>query len=222
MHKVRVWDLPTRIFHWLLVVGVALQFLTGKLGGDWMVWHGRVGVAVLSLLLFRLLWGFVGGHWSRFAQFIPTPRRLLAYLRGQGRPQDEVGHSPLGALSVLAMLLALTTQAITGLFSDDEIMFAGPLAASVSYELSSDLTSWHKRYGQGLLLVLVALHLAAIAYYSVVRRRPLVRAMVHGDKELTEAHPGSADGPSQRWRALGCLLLGAALTLGTLALYQGA
>src|SRR5262245_58939509 len=100
--RVRVWDLPTRIFHWALALAVVGQLITGLSGQ--LEWHFRIGYLVLALLLFRLVWGLVGGHWSRFGSFMHSPGALRDYLRGQARPDHEVGHSPLGALSVFAML----------------------------------------------------------------------------------------------------------------------
>ena len=101
MNRVRVWDLPTRVFHWSLVFFFAGLVLTGEVGGQAMVWHFRFGYSVLSLLLFRLIWGFVGGRWSRFSAFIAGPATILRYARGEGTAQQSVGHNPLGALSVL-------------------------------------------------------------------------------------------------------------------------
>jgi cytochrome b len=106
---VRVWDLPTRVFHWLLAACVLGLLVTGHVGGALMAWHARLGYAVLALLLFRVLWGFVGGYWSRFAAFVAGPARIIAYLRGADCP-DRLGHNPLGAVSVLAMIALLLVQ----------------------------------------------------------------------------------------------------------------
>lgn len=203
MTTVRIWDLPTRLFHWALAAAVAGLFVTGKTGGDAMVWHGRLGCAVLALLLFRLAWGLVGGRWSRFASFWPTPARLARYLRGRATPHDTAGHSPLGALSVLAMLLALAAQVGTGLFADDDIAFTGPLSGTVPSAVVKAATRYHKDVGQWLVIVLVALHLLAIAVYAV-RGRGLVAAMLSGDKRLApqEVVPPSADGAGRRLLAL--------------------
>ena len=137
MHTVRVWDLPTRLFHWALVVCVIGQIITANVGGNWMNWHLRLGYTVLTLLLFRLVWGFVGGHWSRFSSFLYAPSTVLNYLRGQARPEHRVGHNPLGAFSVFALLAILLLQVGSGLFSDDEIAFTGPLVSLVSGEAVS-------------------------------------------------------------------------------------
>lgn len=161
-HTVRVWDLPTRVFHWALVLGVIGLVATGEVGGDAMLWHFRLGYAVLSLLLFRVLWGFVGGRWSRFASFVHGPSTVLAYLRGQGRPEHSVGHNPLGAGSVLALLGMLLLQVLSGSFSDDEIAATGPMARFVSNATVKLLTQYHSEVGKSILILLVVLHVGAI------------------------------------------------------------
>jgi cytochrome b len=186
-HKIRVWDLPTRIFHWLLAVGVVSLFVTAKIGGDAMKWHFLLGYAVLALLLFRLVWGIVGGHWSRFSSFHFAPDKLSRYLRGQADHSLLVGHNPLGSLSVLAMLFFLLFQVSTGLFSDDEITASGPFVALVSNELVSLATSYHKAIGQFILIALVVVHIVAILVYWFHKRQNLVGPMWFGDKELN--HP---------------------------------
>jgi cytochrome b len=196
----RVWDLPTRLLHWLLAATVVGSVVSAKIGGNAMAWHLRFGYLVLALLLFRLLWGFVGGHWSRFAAFVPTPARVLAYLRG-GAGFAGAGHNPLGALSVLAMLVVLAAQVATGLVADDEIATTGPLYAHVGSATSAAATFWHKAVGQWLVYALVALHLAAIVYHDLARRRGLVRAMLSGDRPLASGLPASADGAAARGAA---------------------
>jgi cytochrome b len=211
MNNVRIWDLPTRLFHWVLVLSVAGLFVTGKTGGDAMTWHGRLGYAVLALLLFRLLWGLIGGRWSRFVSFVPTPGRVLRYLRGQATPQDTAGHNPLGAFSVLAMLLVLAVQACSGLFADDDIAFSGPLAGSVSGAVVKAVTRYHKSVGQWLLIALVSLHVLSIIVYAL-RGKNLLWPMIVGDKRLASGAsvPPSADGALQRVLALAVLALAAA------------
>jgi cytochrome b len=217
MQNLRIWDLPTRLFHWALVVCVVTLFVTGNVGGNWMTWHIRAGYGVLTLLTFRLVWGCVGGHWSRFGTFVPTPGRLLAYLRPRpgAAPIPDVGHSPLGALSVMAMLLVLTIQVGTGLVSDDEIAFTGPLVAQVSGAVSAAATTYHKEYGKLLILGLVALHVCAIVFYRVAKGRKLTRAMVTGDQtsDVSEGLPASADSMKVRLLALVILAGCAGLTL---------
>jgi cytochrome b len=192
---VRVWDLPTRCFHWLLAACVVASVASAWVGGNAMAWHFRLGYAVLTLLAFRLAWGLVGGHWSRFRRFAYGPAALGRYLRGASAPGDhhEVGHSPLGALSVFGLLAILAVQVGTGLFADDEIANTGPLQPLVSEATSHALTRWHRGYGQWLVIGLVALHVLAIVYYLAVRRRNLIGPMWTGDKRLAAPAPASID-----------------------------
>jgi len=206
--RVRVWDLPTRLFHWLLVICIVGSVVSAKIGGNAMEWHLRFGLMVLILLAFRLLWGFVGGRWSRFASFVYAPGTLLRHLRGQGRRDEwlEVGHSPTGALSVFALLALLGLQVASGLVADDEISTTGPLIKFVSGATSSLATAWHKSWGQWLIYTLVALHIAAILFYLLVRRNNLVGAMLRGDKVLSDGAPASRDTALTRLLALVLLL----------------
>lgn len=202
MQTIRVWDLPTRLFHWLLVLCVVGLVITGNVGGDWMHWHARFGYAVLSLLLFRLVWGFVGGHWSRFGNFLYSPSTILNYLKGRARAEHRVGHNPLGMLSVFALLTILLLQVGSGLFADDEIAFSGPLASLVSGDAVSQATSYHKTIGKLLVIVLVVLHLLAIVFYKLVKKDNLVGPMLSGDKTLAVKVPGARDTVATRLLAL--------------------
>ena len=197
---VRVWDLPTRVFHWLLAACVFGSIATAWTGGNAMIWHFRLGYAVFTLLAFRVLWGLIGGHWSRFANFVRAPATTLRYLRGASHAHEhhEVGHSPLGAFSVLAVLAVLTVQVGTGLFADDEISNTGPLISFVTGETSLALTRWHKGWGQWLIIGLVVLHIVAIAYYQFAKRRDLVRPMLHGDKQVAVSVPAARDNAASR------------------------
>ena len=206
LKKVRVWDLPTRIFHWLLVVGVVGMGVSGTVGGNAMVWHIRFGYAVLALLLFRMIWGVVGGRWSRFGAFIYSPRSVIDYLKGKGHVGHSVGHSPIGAGSVFTMLAILLAQVASGLISDDEIAFAGPLTRFVSNATVALATNYHANIGKWILLALVILHIAAIVFY-LLRKHNLVGAMLHGDKELVHPAPPSRDDAVSRIAALLIFLL---------------
>lgn len=210
--NVRVWDLPTRLFHWVLAACVIGSIVSAKIGGNAMVWHFRLGYVVLTLLAFRLLWGFVGGRWSRFASFVYAPATVLRYLRGQSRDDEHhhVGHNPLGAFSVFGFLAILLVQASTGLVADDEIANSGPLIKFVSGATSGLATSWHKSWGQWIVITLIVLHLCAISYYALARRRNLVAPMLHGDKPLAPHVPPSDDGPRSRTVAAVLLVLCAA------------
>jgi cytochrome b len=213
-HRVRVWDLPTRLFHWLLVLAVIGMFITGYLGA--LDWHMRLGCAVLVLLLFRLVWGLVGGHWSRFASFCPSPHKLWNLLRAKPEAEPEpLGHKPLGALSVWAMLLALLAQVISGLMSDDDIAYAGPWARHVPETVSHWMTDYHAAIGQWLLVALVLLHLGAILFYLFRKKENLIAPMLHGDKMPTltsSPSPPSRDDHRTRLLALCLLLVCVALT----------
>lgn len=178
MRRIRVWDLPLRLFHWALALLVIVCFLSGWNGGNWMVWHGRAGIAIVGLLAFRLVWGMVGSTYARFATFVRGPGSILDYLRGQW---CGAGHNPLGALSVLGMLAVLIFQAGTGLFGNDDISFNGPLYALVSKDTSDWLVGWH-RQSSWLALTLIGLHLGAIGYYRFFRRDDLITPMLNGRK----------------------------------------
>lgn len=193
--RVLVWDWPVRACHWLLVVAVVGLLITGKIGGNWMEWHARLGFFVLGLVAFRVLWGIVGSQTARFAYFVHGPRAVLAYLRDGTTP--AAGHSPLGALSVLAMLLVITIQAVSGLFANDDILLEGPYASLVGKE-TSDLISKIHDYNSTVLLVLIGLHLAAIAYYGVCKRNNLLPAMISGRKVMHD-HVNLSMAPP--WRA---------------------
>ena len=222
LNRVRVWDLPTRIFHWALALGVIAMGVTGTVGGAAMVWHLRLGYAVLALLLFRLVWGLVGGRWSRFGAFLYSPRTVIDYLRGNGKPAHAVGHSPIGAGSVFAMLALLLAQVASGMVSDDEIATAGPLTRFVSNATVSLASNYHANIGKWLLLALVVLHIAAIVYY-LLRKNNLVGAMLHGDKDLVTAVPPSRDDAASRIGALALLLVcaGIAYWVSTLDVVAG-
>jgi cytochrome b len=209
--RVRVWDLPLRIFHWSLLATVSVAIVTGEIGGDWMAWHGRAGLAILGLLAFRIVWGVIGSPNARFAQFAPTPRSIAAYLRGQWR---GIGHNPLGALSVFALLGVLVLQVTTGVFTNDDISFTGPLYALVSDDLALKLTGWHRQLSWGLF-ALLALHLAAIGWYLLRRRRNLTKTMVTGWVEGEAATPGT---PARTWRG-GTLALAIAIATAVGAVY---
>lgn len=188
MVRIRLWDLPTRVFHWSLLACVAAAFATGWSGGNAMVWHGRCGIVIIGLLSFRVVWGFVGSTHARFGSFVRGPAAILAYLRGRWQ---GVGHNPLGALSVLAMLALLACQAIGGLFANDDIAFNGPYYSSISKDLSDWISGWHKR-GAVLNLALVAMHVAAIVYYLGVRKENLVLPMLHGEKDVAPVQAGES------------------------------
>jgi cytochrome b len=178
--RIRLWDLPTRVFHWSLVIAVLIAFVTAKIGGDLMELHGKAGLAIIGLLAFRLVWGIVGSTHARFRNFLPSPSKLRAYFKGQWQ---GAGHNPLGALSVIALLGLLAAQAATGLFANDDIDFSGPFAALVEKARSDSLTGLHHQLSK-VLLALLALHIVAIVFYVAFRKNNLVKPMVTGWKEV--------------------------------------
>lgn len=199
---VRVWDLPTRLFHWALVVCVIGLITTAQLGGAAMLWHFQLGYFTLSLLLFRIVWGWVGGRWSRFSSFLYSPTALWRYIKQPTAPHPSVGHSPLGALSVFALLAVLLLQVSSGLMSDDEISNAGPLSRFMSAYLVSNATDYHKNIGKFILLGLALLHVAAIFFYLFKKKENLIRPMVTGDKQLPSPMPPTRDDARNRLLAL--------------------
>jgi len=195
--SVRVWDVPTRIFHWTLLVLVVASVVTGQfdsiLGPATLEWHKRSGLAILGLLLFRVAWGFVGGTHARFANFLRGPRAVIGYVKGlvSGRESGEsAGHNPLGGWSVAAMLSALLLQAATGLFLvQEDYGFEGPLARHVSGAVSDRLNAIHAA-NFWVIAALIALHVSAIAFYTAVKRQDLVGAMITGARRLAPGREG--------------------------------
>jgi cytochrome b len=188
--RIRIWDLPTRLFHWMLVLCVLASFVSGQLGGNLIEWHGKIGLFIVGLIVFRLVWGLIGSTYARFTQFFPTPAKLKAYLRGDWR---GVGHNPLGAFSVFGLLALVGIQVSTGLFSNDDITFFGPLYELVSKDVSNQLTGLHK-LSSNLLLVLIGLHLCAIAFYTRVKKDNLIKPMLRGWKETDEGESAKGGG----------------------------
>jgi len=187
--KLKVWDLPLRLFHWLLLALVTCTILSVELGDvvdGAMNWHPRLGYAVLGLLVFRLIWGFVGGTHARFASFVRGPGTIIEYLRNlKSKAGPAIGHNPLGALSVLALLASLLFQAVSGLFLNDEDFFIeGPLFKHVGSDLVHTLRQAHE-YNATLLFILIGLHIAAIVFYRVVKRDNLVLPMITGSKRVS-------------------------------------
>jgi len=180
MKKIRLWDAPTRIFHWSLFVLVSAAFATGLTGGGLMDWHGRIGAAIAGLITFRLAWGFVGSRYARFTTFVRGPASIAAYLKGEWQ---GIGHNPLGALSVLGMLGVLLLQVATGLLSDDDIAFRGPYNILVGENVESMALFIHNK-AVWLIGLLVLLHRGAIAFYLRVKGDNLVKPMITGVKEV--------------------------------------
>lgn len=202
--SVAIWDLPIRLFHGLLVLAVTGAVVTAQIGGNLMAWHGRLGSLVLGLIVFRLLWGVVGSRTARFTSFVRGPAAIRAYLAGQWQ---GIGHNPLGALSVLALLGAIGVQALSGHFSRDDITFSGPLAPLLDTAGQEAVTRWH-HLSSKLLYGLVALHVGAIVYYTRVRRQTLLRPMWTGKGSAPAGVPANAGG---HWIGLAAALVLAGL-----------
>ncbi len=185
--RIKLWDLPTRLFHWLLTILIVGAVITAKTGGNAMVWHGRIGLGILGLVVFRIVWGLVGSTYARFSSFLPTPASIGAYLRGQWHGH---GHNPLGALSVLGMLALIAVQVSTGLFANDDIAFQGPLASLIDKDFSDTLTGYHK-LAINFLIAMIVLHLCAIAFYALVKKDNLIRPMIDGWKVIETETPAS-------------------------------
>jgi cytochrome b len=218
---IKVWDLPTRLFHWLLVISLCGSVFSVFYLED-MILHAYCGYAVLVLLVFRLMWGVYGGHWSRFSNFIPSVKASLVYLRQPGAWQLP-GHSPLAAWSVWAMLIVLLVQVASGLCADDDAGFSGPMSAWVSSRTVELLTFYHAEIGIWLLSALIGLHLGAVLFQVFYKRQALVHAMWSGYRFWQHGNPeSSADDARQHLKALGLFSLSTALVLTGIYVLQTA
>ena len=189
-NRIRLWDLPTRLFHWSLVLCIVASFISGQLGGNMIVWHGRIGLFIVGLITFRLVWGFIGSTYARFAQFFPSPAKLKAYLRGEWR---GVGHNPLGAFSVFGLIGLIGLQVATGLCSNDDIAFVGPLYDLIDKSLSNSLSAIHELVSN-VLIALVVMHIGAVIFHGRVKKDDLVKPMLTGHKEVSEGESARGGG----------------------------
>ncbi len=187
---VKIWDVPTRLFHWILVILLAVSWLSGE--QERFDIHFWSGYAILALILFRILWGIVGSDTARFTRFLRSPLAGLRHLGGffhpAGRQHDDVGHNPAGGWMVVILLAAVTVQAGTGLFTTDDLFVDGPLANLVSSGLRADLSSLH-RQSVDILLILAGVHVVTVLLYLVVRRQNLIGPMITGRKTLPKGLP---------------------------------
>ncbi len=208
----RVWDLPIRLFHWVLVLLVPAIYLTGESGN--LDLHLRLGYALLALLLFRLVWGIVGSETARFGRFLVSPMAGLRHLArfGGREPDSQVGHNAAGGWMVLLMLLLLATEVASGLAANDGLgLVEGPLARHVGGRISDLMTAVHS-VAVNLLLAAVALHLLAIVLYAAVKGQNLVRPMITGKKRL----PAATRAPHLASPVLALLVLAAAAAVAWL------
>ena len=191
--KVLVWDLPTRFFHWLLLLCVILSFVSGNIGGNAMRYHMLSGYVILALLIFRLIWGFAGSRTSRFVAFVKGPAAVLSYIAANFNKNDtpHLGHNPLGGWSIIAMLADLFVQVGTGLFASDDILAQGPLYGWVGRETANLLSGIHLA-NRFVLIALIAVHIFAVLFYTIVKRDNLIRPMITGIKHWhTAAEPAA-------------------------------
>lgn len=209
LQAIRVWDLPTRLFHWILVALIIAQWWTAEQSNtmDYHVWGGY---AVLTLVLFRLIWGFVGSETVLFSNFVRGPGAALLYAKAlmRGETPHYLGHNPMGGWSILALLILLLIQAGTGLFANDDIMIEGPLYAWVSKDTSDWLTTLH-RFNFNLLLAMIAVHLSAVFFYLLVKRENLIHPMLSGRKYLPPEQIDRAPRMANPWLGLAALAVAA-------------
>jgi cytochrome b len=194
--RIRVWDLPVRLFHWVLVILLATSYFSGRAGGDWMQLHFWSGYAILTLLLFRIVWGFIGSTTARFSDFVKGPSaalRHVAELVGVDRPR-EAGHNPLGGAMVVVLIFAVLAQVVAGLFSADTDtgVVTGPLSKFIADKWIERATAFHT-YWVNVLLILIGVHVLAALVYLVWKRQNLIGAMISGHKPMDDVvHPGQA------------------------------
>ncbi len=225
----RAWDLPTRLFHWSLVTLIGCSWLSyhyaNAIGDPTLRWHRWNGMAILVLVVFRVLWGFVGSSTSRFSAFIRWPWVALGYGLDllAGKTRHYLGHNPLGSWMIVVLLLTVGAQAIGGLYTlEHNEITAGPLQRTISDEATAFISKWHRR-GFNLLLALVALHVLANSLYQIIKRDPLITAMVVGTKPPAD-YEDTAEAvivPHAGLRAFACLVAAAVLVFGSIVLLGG-
>ncbi len=183
MRNRKVWDLPVRLFHWLLVLLIIAAWATQETPLADIDRHAAIGQVIVGLVVFRLVWGLIGSRTARFASFLRGPGQAFTHLRElvQRKPYHADGHNALGGWAVVALLLAIGVQAGTGLFTNDDIVFEGPLAGLVSYDTQILLTGWHKQWFD-ILFIVIAAHIIAVVLYRVLVRENLVKPMITGVK----------------------------------------
>jgi len=223
---IRIWDLPTRLFKWTLVVLVIFQVVTGKMAGGWLAWHIWCGYAILTLLIFRILWGLVGSTTARFSHFVKGPFAGLHHIRellSSSAPR-EVGHNAVGGWMVIALILALLVQASSGLFTEDDLGMGdgGPLVGAARESWVKSMTSLH-HFWINLIYILVALHVLAAVLYLIVKKQDLIVPMITGRKTRDDVVAPGASPPPVRFAgnmlALGCLIVSAAVVFGIMRIW---
>jgi cytochrome b len=222
--RVTAWDLPTRLFKWTLVALVAMARISNKYGSAVPEWHKATGYAILTLVVFRVLWGVVGGSTARFSMFFPHPKRTLVYagafLLGRARPY--LGHNPIGAIMILTLLTGLAFQAVCGLYAadPDRLIIEGPLAATVSDSLVDQAARWH-RWGFNALLILISIHVTANLFYDLFKKEGLIRAMFSGTKPKRLYEDAAETKQGSILSAAICLAVAVAIVFGGIAAAGG-
>lgn len=207
---IKVWDLPTRLFHWGLVTLIGTSWITAEVGEGWMDIHKLSGYGILTLVLFRVVWGFTGSTHARFSDFVKGPSAVASYARtllSRQAPHHK-GHNPLGGWMIVLMLLLLFAQAGTGLFATDDVMTEGPLAHLVSNNTSDFITSIHSTVFD-VLLGLMGAHIAAVFYHLMIKKENLIRPMVTGYKSLPSTLAATKTHFVTPWRAVALIGLAA-------------
>jgi len=176
-----IWDLPLRIFHWSFAFIILASWYTAEQGADLVEIHMKLGFVALALLVFRVLWGIIGPKHARFSQFLPSPKKLLLYLRNSKSQKTTPGHNPLGAMMVVLMILLISIQAISGLFINDDVFSSGPYYGSISNELEKTMRFLHHNTFD-FMIAAIGIHLAAVAYYWRIKKQNLVLPMITGKK----------------------------------------
>lgn len=196
---VLIWDLPTRLFHWLLATSFALTYVFAQLGSDYIDWHLRCGYVVLGLMIYRVVWGLIGTKYARFSALPISPKHIIGYLKTFNEQADEntdnkatnkyLGHNPLGSLMVLFFVISLLLQAGSGLFMDDEIFTTGPYVGYFGESFDQIMSTIHHNLADGILIAVV-LHIIAVVFYLKIKRQNLIKPMLTGKKSVNESQVG--------------------------------
>jgi cytochrome b len=205
--RVPVWDWPVRVVHWLIVLLLIGLIITGKLGADWLEWHMRFGQVMLALVVFRVIWGFVGSRNARFSSFLYGPSHVVRYTRSLfGSHEVHATHNPLGGWMVVLLLAALLAQALMGLFTNDDILWGGPFSERVTKDTSDAISAVHRRFWW-VIVALSTIHVGAVLAYLALLKDNLIMPMVTGHKQLPEGIATAEDAAASTAKATGLLLL---------------
>ncbi|MCV2403638.1 cytochrome b/b6 domain-containing protein [Marinomonas sp. C2222] len=209
MKSTLVWDWPIRLCHWLIVLLFSGLIYTGKADEDYMQYHFYMGYMLSAVIIVRVLYGFYGSRYALFSQFVKQPRHAFNYVKSilAGKPQEYLGHNPLGGLMTVFLLLVLTLQWITGLFNSDDIFWYGPFSALLPVSWLSQMSYIHYALPDWLIGAAI-IHILAVLYHEFYLKELLTAAMIHGHKKYTKAARSEVKTP--RWGVVFSLLIGAA------------